>query len=114
MENQEKIAAFKRWYDSIWLSDENHGQKVPQHIGDDKYTEYMAGYTLALGAWMEATRLGDKVGTLRRKIFVCLHCEGMYADQPVAQCDCMEGTGHDFVEGVAEYQNPKFSERDKN
>ena len=51
----EQVAAFKRWYDSIWLGDKEHGQKVPQHIGDCKYTEYMNGYTLALGAWMEAT-----------------------------------------------------------
>ena len=39
----------------------------------------------------------------RRKIFVCAHCDGIYADQTVTQCDCMEGTGADFVEGFAEY-----------
>lgn len=43
----------------------------------------------------------DKI--TRRKIFVCEHCEGVYPDQPVSQCDCLEGSGADFVEGFAEY-----------
>ena len=51
----ELISKFKQWYDAVWLGDEGHGQKVPQHIGDYKYAEYMDGYTLALGAWAEAT-----------------------------------------------------------
>ena len=42
-------------------------------------------------------------GVTRRKIFACVHCHGIYADQAVTQCDCMEGTGADFVEGFAEY-----------
>ena len=42
-------------------------------------------------------------GVTRRKIFACVHCHGIYADQTVTQCDCMEGTGADFVEGFAEY-----------
>ena len=51
----ELISKFRKWYDAVWLGDEEHGQKVPQHIGDYKYAEYMDGYTLALGAWVEAT-----------------------------------------------------------
>lgn len=39
-----------------------------------------------------------------RKAFVCIHCEGVYADDPVSSCDCMEGSGHDFIEGVIHYQ----------
>lgn len=31
-----------------------------------------------------------------REAYVCIHCEGVYPDSPVTQCDCLEGTGHDF------------------
>ena len=27
---------------------------------------------------------------ITRKIFICNYCEGIYADIPVTQCDCME------------------------
>ncbi len=43
---------------------------------------------------------------VRRRIFVCIHCKGIYVDYPVTQCDCLEGSGHDFVEGIAEYKMP--------
>jgi hypothetical protein len=39
----------------------------------------------------------------QRKAFICIHCEGVYMDVPVTQCDCLEGTGHDFIEGVLNY-----------
>lgn len=48
----------------------------------------------------------EDLEVVRRKIFVCIHCDMIYPDQPVTQCDCLDGTGHDFVEGVAEYQKP--------
>lgn len=41
-------------------------------------------------------------GYTQRKIFICVHCEGIYADLPVSQCDCMNGSGKDFIEGLAE------------
>ena len=47
-----------------------------------------------------------------RKVFICVHCEGMYADFPVSQCDCMEGTGHDFVESVVKYNLPPVGENE--
>lgn len=39
-----------------------------------------------------------------RKAFICIHCEGVYADVPVSQCDCLEGTGQDFIEGIITYR----------
>ena len=51
-----QVAEFKRWYDAQWLGNRNHGQVIPLHTGDPKYTEYLDGYTLALGAWITATR----------------------------------------------------------
>lgn len=52
------------------------------------------------------SELTDGLEVIRRKIFVCIHCDGIYADNPVSQCDCLEGSGHDFVEGIAEYKMP--------
>lgn len=49
----DEVAAFKRWYDAIWLGDGEHGQYIPT-IKDAKFYEYMDGYTLAFGAWMSA------------------------------------------------------------
>ena len=36
--------------------------------------------------------------TKGRKVFVCTHCDGVYADQPVTQCDCMPDE-NTFTEG---------------
>ena len=33
-----------------------------------------------------------------RKVFVCTHCDGVYADQPVTQCDCLPDE-NTFTEG---------------
>ena len=68
--------------------------------------------TCKSGKWPSRVSNGDTAApapqpsqgaVTRRKIFVCAHCDGIYADQTVTQCDCMEGTGADFVEGFAEY-----------
>lgn len=45
-----------------------------------------------------------KEEVIRRKAFICEHCEGVYADEPVSQCDCMKGSGHDFIEGEIIYK----------
>ena len=47
----EQLIAFREWYNAQWLGDQEHGQYIP-HNGDPKYTEYLDGHTLALGAWM--------------------------------------------------------------
>ena len=52
----EQFSKFKQWYDAVWLGDEEHGQTIPQSFSDERYAEYMEGYTLALGAWMESAR----------------------------------------------------------
>ena len=35
-----------------------------------------------------------------RKIFTCIHCQGVYADQPVSSCDCRENTGSIYNDAV--------------
>jgi hypothetical protein len=40
-----------------------------------------------------------------RDIYVCIHCDCIYSE-PVSQCDCMEGSGADFVRGYAVYDMP--------
>ena len=52
----EVISKFRQWYDAVWLGDEEHGQTIPQSFSDARYVEYMDGYTLALGAWVESAR----------------------------------------------------------
>lgn len=37
-----------------------------------------------------------------RPIFICVLCEGIYADEPVSECDCQAGA-KEFIEGIAEY-----------
>lgn len=45
--------------------------------------------------------------TVERKAFVCVHCEGVYADDPVSSCGCMGKSGNgDFVEGIVRYKLP--------
>lgn len=39
-----------------------------------------------------------------RTAYICKHCEGVYADSPVSQCDCMEGSGSDFYVGTITYE----------
>lgn len=67
----------------------------------------LLGYLLNLKRLVSTTTKSD---ITTRKIFVCKHCEGIYADSPVSQCDCLEGSGSDFIEGFAEYKRlEKFS-----
>lgn len=47
---------------------------------------------------------------IKRIAYICIHCEGVYPDHPVTQCDCLEGTGADFVEGIIEYELEKANE----
>ena len=54
--HSEVISKFRQWYDAVWLGDEEHGQTIPQSFSDARYVEYMDGYTLALGAWVESAR----------------------------------------------------------
>ena len=54
--HSEVISKFRQWYDAVWLGDEEHGQTIPQSSSDARYVEYMGGYTLALGAWIESAR----------------------------------------------------------
>lgn len=51
-------------------------------------------------AWAELKALQNH--KVKRKAFICKNCEGVYADQPVTQCDCLEGA-QEFYEGVILY-----------
>lgn len=48
--DSKQIIAFRDWYNAQWLGDQEHGQYIP-HNGDPKYTEYMDGHQVGLGAW---------------------------------------------------------------
>jgi len=50
-----------------------------------------------------ASKTSDVHRLVMRKAFICVHCEGVYADMPVTNCDCMAGTGADFIEGEIKY-----------
>ena len=52
----EQVLKFKQWYDAVWLGDEEHGQTIPQSFSDARYVEYINGYNLAFGAWLESAR----------------------------------------------------------
>ena len=52
----------KRWYDSLWLGDGEHGQAVPMHAGDKDYSKYMDGYALAHGAWIRSGEIAYQDG----------------------------------------------------
>lgn len=41
-------------------------------------------------------------GQTTRKAFICKSCEGVYADQPVTQCDCMPDKD-EFIKGIISY-----------
>ena len=42
---------------------------------------------------------------IRRKAYVCVYCEGVYADEPVTSCDCVNGPPS-FHEGEITYFTP--------
>ncbi len=43
---------------------------------------------------------------VQRKAYVCASCEGVYADDPVTQCDCVPDEDV-FIEGVITYAAPQ-------
>ncbi len=46
------ISEFKTWYDAVWL-DDNPSAPIPTIENARPYEEYMAGYTIAHGAWQQ-------------------------------------------------------------
>lgn len=49
------MKAFSKWYDAVWLGDQQHGQYIPRS-GDPDYDRYLEGHMLALGAWIESQK----------------------------------------------------------
>lgn len=43
----------------------------------------------------------DKI--IKRKLFICPFCEGVYADEPVTSCDCMADENDKFIMTTFEY-----------
>lgn len=57
---------------------------------------------------MDAPRRSMK-RLVRRAAFICKYCDGVYADKPVTQCDCLGATDQKpphFIEGKIEYRLP--------
>jgi hypothetical protein len=51
----------------------------------------------------------DQRRIVRRDAYICVHCEGVYADEPVAQCDCLDALKSSpphFVKGSIDYILP--------
>lgn len=45
---------------------------------------------------------------IKRDIYVCSHCEGIYSDEPVTRCDCTVGDANQsFVKGHCFYTLPE-------
>jgi hypothetical protein len=43
---------------------------------------------------------------VQRDAYICKYCEGVYADEPVSSCDCLEHLGKNpphFIKGKIEY-----------
>jgi len=69
-----------------WHSGDGQGLELHEFLGwsEDEYSEYMCKH------------LPEKV---TRKVFICRHCEGIYADEPITQCDCNLSLKFEFYEG---------------
>ncbi len=49
-----------------------------------------------------------------RDVYICKFCDGIYADEPVTECDCMEApdrSPNNFYKSKIEYTKPKQNER---
>ena len=45
---------FKEWYDDVFIGDGEFVTHIPVSVDDFYYSQYMAGWTLALGAYEQA------------------------------------------------------------
>lgn len=46
---------FKEWYDAVYIGDGEKFDRIPSAT-DSNYSEYMSGYTIAHGAWIESAK----------------------------------------------------------
>lgn len=51
----EEAEEFHRWFDAVWLGDQEHGQYIPK-FGDVDYQKYVEQHQLGLGAWMQRAK----------------------------------------------------------
>ena len=91
--------------EGIWKDFPNMPRICPNCLAKREGKDTDVAHASWCGFWMDVKKKrGLVVEEVRRKAFICVHCEGVYADEPVSQCDCMQGTGHDFIEGVIIYK----------
>lgn len=55
--------------------------------------------------FVKAKRTESDNARTKRRIFICVRCESIYADVCITECDCALGA-IEFIEGVAEYIKP--------
>lgn len=53
------VEVFKAWYDSVYVGDGDTVSSIPQSIYDAGYRDYMTGYTLAYGAYLEGVKFAE-------------------------------------------------------
>ena len=55
---------------------------------------------------MEDEQKEETKSFVQRDAYICKYCEGVYVDEPVTSCDCMEYIGKNpphFIKGKIEY-----------
>lgn len=53
------VEIFKAWYDSVYIGDGDTVTSMPQSVYDAGYSDYMTGYTLAYGAYLEGVKFAE-------------------------------------------------------
>lgn len=68
---------------------------------DGSEASMMYGGLLEMLTWLRNT--GQLQGDLKpaRKVYICAHCQAVYADSPVTRCECLpEGEKQEFTEAL--------------
>jgi len=62
------VEVFKEWYDAVYIGDGEIIDRIPRPTDKD-YSEYMSGYTLAYGAYLEGVKFaeGEKLESFIRQ-----------------------------------------------
>ena len=64
---------------------------------------YASGFSCGSTTIVEGTFFPASQNVIR-KAFICAGCEGVYADDPVSSCDCLQST--EWIEGQIIYSVP--------
>ncbi len=52
------VEVFKEWYNAVYIGDGEIIDRIPTAT-DKNYSEYMSGYTLAYGAYLEGVKFAE-------------------------------------------------------